>query len=95
MLRFEYDQPKSKSNKQKHGIDFEEAQELWKGTIVQLSSKFPDEPRKLVIGRIRKKFWTAITTKRESTIRIISVRRARHEEKRLYEEVTKNKQRES
>lgn len=27
---FEYDTNKSQSNKQKHGIDFEEAQQLWK-----------------------------------------------------------------
>ena len=26
---FEYDEAKSKANKEKHGIDFEEAQALW------------------------------------------------------------------
>lgn len=28
-MHFEYDQQKSASNKEKHGIDFEEAQALW------------------------------------------------------------------
>ena len=28
-MNFEYDENKSKSNKLKHGIDFEEAQKLW------------------------------------------------------------------
>jgi len=29
MIKFEYDLNKSQANKQKHGIDFEEAQALW------------------------------------------------------------------
>ena len=29
-MKFEFDENKSKSNKIKHGIDFEEAKKLWK-----------------------------------------------------------------
>ena len=29
-MKFEYDPAKSESNKAKHGIDFEEAKELWR-----------------------------------------------------------------
>ena len=41
-MRFEYDQNKSKSNKEKHGFDFEEAKELWndqKAIIIPLGYK--------------------------------------------------------
>jgi len=33
MPSFEYDENKSKTNQQKHGIDFIEAQKLWKTPI--------------------------------------------------------------
>ena len=33
-MQFEYDWSKSESNLEKHGIDFEEAQELWAGNTV-------------------------------------------------------------
>lgn len=89
-MRFEYDKLKSISNRKKHGIDFEEAQELWNGTVADLLSKFKEEPRRLIIGQLNAKFWTAIITERGDSIRIISLRRARDEERRLYEEITKN-----
>ena len=34
IMQFEYDPNKSKSNKEKHGIDFDEAQELWNGKTI-------------------------------------------------------------
>jgi hypothetical protein len=44
-----------------------------------------DEPRLLVIGRIDGKHWSAVVTRREERIRLISVRRSRPEEVALYE----------
>jgi len=84
---FEYDNKKSRSNLEKHGIDFIEAQKLWESEIVELSSKNLDEPR--VIGKIGNRFWTAIITMRgrlRDRIRIISVRRSREEEKKICQE---------
>jgi hypothetical protein len=43
------------------------------------------EPRWLVVGRMGDKHWSAVVTYREDGIRIISVRRARDEEVRIYE----------
>jgi uncharacterized DUF497 family protein len=83
-MKFEFDKDKSTSNKLKHGIDFVEAQALWKSPVIELRSKNPGEPRLLVIGKIREKFWTAIITRRQGAIRLISVRRSRDEEKHLY-----------
>lgn len=94
-MKFEYDNAKSKANKEKHGIDFEEAKELWENPYVEVPSKYNDEQRKLVIGRIQQKFWTAIITERKGIVRLISIRRSRIEEKKLYEKITKNNKRES
>lgn len=85
-MEFEYDPVKSKSNAQKHGIDFEEAQQLWMDDgLVVLTSKHADERRYLSIGQIGSLHWTAIFTERGERTRIISVRRSRSEEKALYE----------
>lgn len=88
-MNFEYDRRKSNSNKKKHGIDFEEVQELWNDRFV---IKVPSnqiangETRFLYIGLIGTKHWTAITTYREPNLtRIISARRSRKQEVELYE----------
>jgi len=52
-MTFEYDPKKSGSNKQKHGINFSEAQALWEDIdLLEIPAKEMDEPRFLVIGRI-------------------------------------------
>jgi uncharacterized protein len=85
-MSFEYDPDKSASNKIKHGIDFDEAQVLWDDPErVVVQAKNLVEPRYLVIGMINGKHWSAITTTRGENIRLISVRRSRLEEIKLYE----------
>lgn len=83
---FEFDKRKSQSNFEKHGIDFIEAQKLWDDPyILEIAAKTADESRYLMIGKIDDKYWSAIVTYRNQNIRIISVRRARKEEVKLYE----------
>lgn len=83
---FEFDPNKSKLNREKHGIDFEEAQALWDDPdLLEIPARTEDEPRWLVVGRIEKKHWSGIITYRGESIRIISVRRSRSEEIELYE----------
>lgn len=85
-MDFEFDESKSASNKSKHGIDFLEAQLLWfDEMLIEIPARTTDEPRFLVIGRIRGKHWSAVITYRDDRIRIISVRRSRHEEVKIYE----------
>lgn len=85
-MEFAFDEPKSKANKAKHGIDFVEAQALWEDTdLLEIPARTDDEPRCLVIGRIGEKHWSAVITYRSERVRIISVRRARKEERELYE----------
>ena len=85
-MKFEFDINKSKSNKIKHEIDFVEAQELWEDSnLIEILAKTTDEIRLIVIGKIKKKHWTSIVTYRGENIRIISVRRSRLEEIKIYE----------
>jgi uncharacterized DUF497 family protein len=86
---FEYDEEKSSINKTKHGIDFKEAQALWEDpySFELPSPQSKDEERFLVLGQIKSKNYTAIITYRNSNIRIISVRRSREKEVKLYESV--------
>ena len=86
MARFEFDEKKSSGNLAKHGIDFHDAQELWKDPdLLQFRAKSEDEERYLVIGRIEAKHWSAIITYRGESVRLISVRRSRKTEIELYE----------
>ena len=86
MAKFEFDDKKSSVNLAKHGIDFHDAQELWKDPdLLQFQAKSEDEERYLVIGRIGAKYWSAIITFRGESVRLISVRRSRKTEIELYE----------
>lgn len=86
MNSFEFDTAKSESNRAKHGIDFVEAQALWRDPmLLEIPAKTEDESRYLVIGLINGKHWSAVITYRGANIRLISVRRARTEEVVLYE----------
>ena len=83
---FEFDEPKSRANAKKHGIDFVQAQDLWNDPyLLEIPAVTLDEPRYLVIGRIGAKHWSAVITYRSENIRLISVRRSRPEEVALYE----------
>jgi uncharacterized DUF497 family protein len=86
IMPFEFDQRKSQRNKEKHGMDFVEAQALWEDPDrLEIPATTIDEPRLIVIGKIANQCWSAIITYRGENIRIISVRRSRREEIDLYE----------
>jgi uncharacterized DUF497 family protein len=85
-MEFEFDPRKSASNKQKHGIDFHEAEALWDDPdSIEIPVQTVDEPRYLVIGIIEGKHWSGVITYRGEKVRIISVRRSRKEEVEIYE----------
>lgn len=85
-MGFEFDQVKSESNKVKHGIDFVEAQALWNDPdCIGFPAKSDDEERFALLAMLESKLWVAFYTTRENKIRIISVRRARTNERKLYE----------
>ena len=84
-MRFEYDMNQSEHNRNKHGIDFETAKKLWADSNrIQISARWEDEPRFLLIAQLDNELWSAIYTKRKNRIRIISVRKSRNDEKKIY-----------
>lgn len=85
-MEFEFDAEKSASNKQKHGIDFIEAQSIWDDpNATEIAARSEEENRLIIVGMIRERLWAAIVTYRGEKIRIISVRRARRGEVKAYE----------
>jgi len=85
-MDFDFDPKKSASNREKHEIDFIQAQALWDDpNLIEIPAHVTDEPRWLIIGRIVETHWSGVITYRDDVIRIISVRRSRKEEIDLYE----------
>lgn len=85
-LPFVFDTAKSASNKTKHGIDFVEAQALWRDSKhLVVAARAGVEERFIIIGRIGEKHWSAVVTYCGDLVRIISVRRAREQEVQVYE----------
>ena len=86
-MKFEYDEQKSQINKEKHGVDFVEAQNLWQDedALVIPANIVDNEIRYALISKILTKCFVVIFTIREDTNRIISVRRCRKNEEKNYE----------
>ena len=53
--------------------------------MIEIPDKDVDEPRYMTIGKIKEKHWSVIITRRSEKIRIISARRSRNDEVKLYE----------
>ncbi len=86
-MEFEFDTEKSATNRTKHGIDFVQAQELWDDPDrLEVPAHTVGESRWLVVGCIGEVHWSAVITYRGRRVRIISVRRSRTEEVKLYAE---------
>jgi uncharacterized DUF497 family protein len=86
-VKFEYDENKSKINKEKHGIDFVEAQNLWQNenALIVPANIVDDEVRYALISFFKDKCYVAIYTLRDKFCRIVSVRRCRKNEEKSYE----------
>ncbi len=58
------------SNLNKHGIDFVEAQKLWYDPdLIEIKARCDNEPRFLIVAKIKKKYWSAIITYRKDKIK--------------------------
>jgi len=83
---FEWDSKKSITNLHKHNIDFYNACAMFYGTIVPIRNIVMEdgELRFCCIGELKGKCFSIIYTVRGSRKRLISVRRARENERRFY-----------
>jgi uncharacterized protein len=81
---FEWNTSKRRINLLKHGIDFEEATEVFYGASLLRRSYRNNEERWVAIGESEKRVIAVVFTQRGNTFRIISARHARKNEKREY-----------
>ncbi|MEM6274413.1 MAG: BrnT family toxin [Myxococcota bacterium] len=91
MSEFEWDPEKAEANREKHGISFEEAFELFDSNLPILerydSEHSEDEDRYSSIGLILRGIVVVVWTERaDEVVRIISARPATRPERELYRE---------
>ena len=83
--QFEWDSEKNESNFKKHGILFEDVVSMFAGFFIMRDARGGfGELRRIAIGLIRQKEYTAVLTYRSGRARLISARRARSYERALY-----------
>jgi len=88
-MKFEYNPKKSATNKTKHGITLEQAQQLWFVPSIEIEARTQDEPRYMIIGKLKGKFYFCVFTKGTQMIRLISARCSRKTEEKIYREYIK------
>ena len=87
-MRFEWDERKRLSNLEKHGLDFLDVSVVFEAAHVEAPSTFRgEEQRFLTTGTFEGRYVTVVYTIRSEAIRVISFRRARHEERQKYQEL--------
>lgn len=86
-MEFEWDEAKRLANVAKHGIDFVDAKQIWLGDVFEIRSSQDHhaEPRHLAYGLMSDRLITVVFTWRGDNIRLISARRARHHERKAYQ----------
>jgi uncharacterized DUF497 family protein len=87
-MTFEWDEAKNRANVRKHGFHLAEAEEMFRGTLLIRPDSSEDygEERWIGIGMIQGRVAiVAFAERPQDTIRIISLRKADHEERKEYE----------
>ena len=89
--RFEWDEQKNEENIRKHGLDFEDAPEVFNfPMLVRLDDRTDyGEDRWIGVGMIRGRVVVVVYTERDGgdTIRVISLRKALKHERQGYEKI--------
>ena len=92
-MKFEWDEAKNRVNIRKHGFDFAEGEEMFRGILLVRpdTDEHLEEERRIRVGMIHGRVaFVAFNLRSEDTIRIISLRKAAHEERKQYEEALQN-----
>ena len=90
----EWNQAKNRSNIRKHGFDFADAEEMFRGLLIADPDTREDygEQRWVGIGSIRGRIAHVVFTKpSQETVRIISLRKATSRERKQYEKEIQNR----
>jgi hypothetical protein len=86
-MEFDWDENKNKSNQDKHGIDFNDAKDVFNDKNSKVSEdlrKDYGESRWKIIGKIFGSIISVIYTIRDKAVRIISARKAGQKERDEY-----------
>jgi len=101
-MRFEWDPAKDRSNREKHGLSFDEATELFGAGVDYLEiydeEHSEEEDRYIAVGPIKRGVIVVAYTEREDNVlRIVSARMATKKERQRYEtfKVGKDERRDS
>ena len=86
-MRFEWDERKRLANLAKHGLDFLDAELVFDGPCYSYQSPREGEDRWVTVGSLEGREVAVVWTQRADVIRLISFRRARHEERRQHREL--------
>jgi uncharacterized protein len=92
-MTFEWDEVKNCANIRKHGFDFADGEEMFRGPLLVRPDTREDygEERWVGLGMIRGRVTVIIFTEPvPGTIRIISLRKADHEDREQYEKAFKD-----
>jgi uncharacterized protein len=86
MMNFDWDEAKRKTNLNKHGLDFADANLVFSGaTLTFADDRFDyEEDRFITLGMVRGEVVVVAHMERDESVRIISMRKATKNEQKLY-----------
>jgi hypothetical protein len=87
-MKLEWDEAKNRANVQKHGFDFADAEEMFRGILLVRPDTREDygEERWIGLGMTRGRIAVVVFTEPEAgLVRIISLRKADHDDREQYE----------
>ena len=86
-MKYEWDENKSATNLQKHGLNFEDAELFFSGVCVTFEDDRYDygEPRFITLGTLEGRVVVVAHTPRHEATRIISMRKANEREQENYQ----------
>ena len=89
-MGFEWDERKRRTNLAKHGIDFEVARQIFEGRFIEREDRRTSygEQRMIAYGESGGVVLCVVYTQRGQRRRIISIRRARRDERKDYDAAT-------
>ena len=82
---FEWDDDKRLITLKKHGIDFLDAVEIFEADYLRLSGRSDIEIREIAVGYLNGNYLAVVFTMRKEVTRIITVRKARRDEREAYD----------
>jgi len=85
-MEYEWDEKKRQTNREKHAVDFLEAIDFdWHNAISWIDDRNDyGEIREIALGWIKTQLYVMVFTLRNNKVRIISLRKAKPQEKKIY-----------